>query len=181
MASRVGHDLVDRAMKRSLLAYARAVLNGDQTLLALDCPMLLWEVGERSPEAVAESLVTANDGTSQAGPRPDNPLVLPLRSEGTPTSAGGISIGRSESNDVVIENPSVSRFHALIHRDLRTQTWTLTDASSRNGTWVEGKRVGQDQAVPLPDGAALRLGDAVLRFYLPQSFYEYVKRKLETS
>jgi hypothetical protein len=171
----------DRAMKRSLLAYARAVLNGDQTLTALDCPMLLWEVGERTPEAVAESLVTANDGTSQVGPRPDNPLVLPLRTEGTPSSGGGVSIGRSESNDVVIENPSVSRFHALIHRDVRTQTWTISDAGSRNGTWVEGKRVEPDHAVTLTDGCTLRVGDAVLRFYLPQSFYEYVQRKLETS
>ena len=53
-------------------------------------------------------------------------------------------LGRSLSADVEIDEPSVSRRHALIVRQ-DGQTYLLDDGS-RNGTWHNGIRV--DRAVP---------------------------------
>lgn len=49
-------------------------------------------------------------------------------------------IGRSKSSDVVIELPTVSRNHAVLTR-YDDGSWTITDAGSKDGTRVNGKKV----------------------------------------
>ena len=68
-------------------------------------------------------------------------------------------LGRSLSADVEIDEPSVSRRHALIVRQ-DGQTYLLDDGS-RNGTWHNGVRV--DRAV-LNDGDTIDLGTARLSY-----------------
>ena len=68
-------------------------------------------------------------------------------------------LGRSLSADVEIDDPSVSRRHALIVRQ-DGQTYLLDDGS-RNGTWHNGIRV--DRAV-LQDGDTIALGVAQLSY-----------------
>ena len=68
-------------------------------------------------------------------------------------------LGRSLSADIEIDEPSVSRRHALIVRQ-DGQTYLLDDGS-RNGTWHNGIRV--DRAV-LRDGDTVDLGAARLRY-----------------
>jgi pSer/pThr/pTyr-binding forkhead associated (FHA) protein len=68
-------------------------------------------------------------------------------------------LGRSLSADVEIDEPSVSRRHALIVRQ-DGQTYLLDDGS-RNGTWHNGIRV--DRAV-LSDGDTIDLGTARLSY-----------------
>jgi pSer/pThr/pTyr-binding forkhead associated (FHA) protein len=68
-------------------------------------------------------------------------------------------LGRSLSADVEIDDPSVSRRHALIVRQ-DGQTYLLDDGS-RNGTWHNGIRV--DRAV-LRDGDMIALGVARLSY-----------------
>jgi pSer/pThr/pTyr-binding forkhead associated (FHA) protein len=68
-------------------------------------------------------------------------------------------LGRSLSADVEIDDPSVSRRHALIVRQ-DGQTYLLDDGS-RNGTWHNGIRV--DRAV-LRDGDTIGLGVAQLSY-----------------
>ena len=58
-------------------------------------------------------------------------------------------MGREATNDIVVEQPVVSRKHAMIfYRD--TGFW-IQDLGSQNGTYVDGQRVGQ-QPRPLQDG-----------------------------
>src|SRR5262249_47321919 len=40
--------------------------------------------------------------------------------------------------------------------------WRISDLESRNGTFVDGRRVTQD--VPLDEGAVIRIGDALFKF-----------------
>jgi hypothetical protein len=69
-------------------------------------------------------------------------------------------IGRSETSDVVIDFPEVSRKHALIFRQ-DGQTY-LADLGSSNGTWLERERIGSEP-VPANSVATVHLGSHALR------------------
>ncbi len=62
-------------------------------------------------------------------------------------------VGRDPSADVVLNDPSVSRRHAVI--EWRAQGWVVVDQRSANGTWINGHRM--DEAL-LQGGEELRLG-----------------------
>ena len=49
-------------------------------------------------------------------------------------------IGRSKNWDVTIDFPTVSRNHAVLTR-YDDGSWTITDVGSKEGTWVNGRRV----------------------------------------
>jgi pSer/pThr/pTyr-binding forkhead associated (FHA) protein len=68
-------------------------------------------------------------------------------------------IGRIDSAQLVLDDPTVSRLHARL--DVLGDVVTLTDLDSREGTWVNGEAV---HSVKLQDGDRIALGDAVLVF-----------------
>jgi transcriptional regulator with AAA-type ATPase domain len=72
----------------------------------------------------------------------------------TPLGAGGILLGRGEECDVQLAGGETSRKHAEIRRE--GPLWIVRDLDSRNGTFVEGKRVA---AAPLSLGELVRFGD----------------------
>ena len=49
-------------------------------------------------------------------------------------------IGRAKSSDITVALSTVSRNHAVLTR-YDDGSWTITDASSKTGTWVNGERV----------------------------------------
>ena len=49
-------------------------------------------------------------------------------------------IGRSKSSDIQVDFPTVSRNHAVLTR-YDDGSWTITDADSKDGTFVNGKRI----------------------------------------
>src|SRR5262249_4663125 len=67
------------------------------------------------------------------------------------------TLGRHRNNDIVISDPKASSFHARIDRT--SEGFVLVDLKSRNGSWVNGKRV---ETAPLKTGDELRLGMARL-------------------
>ncbi len=73
-----------------------------------------------------------------------------------------IAVGRSDNNDVVVDQPSVSRFHA----DLRLVggIFSVRDAKSRNGTRRNGEPVGDVSGQPLQSGDVVTFGDANFLF-----------------
>ncbi len=70
-----------------------------------------------------------------------------------------ITFGRGEDNDVVLPSEDASRVHA----ELRAEHGAiiLEDRGSRNGTWVNGKRVTLHQLRP---GDEIEIGNEVFRF-----------------
>jgi len=66
-----------------------------------------------------------------------------------------IQIGRDPSNDVVLDSPTVSRFHAQIERI--GHRYRLRDLHSGNGTFVNDQRV-DDREVWLNEADAVRIG-----------------------
>jgi hypothetical protein len=83
----------------------------------------------------------------------------------------GVTVGRIESNDIALDDPSVSRFHAWLQQDERTKQWALTDAESKNVTWVAGVELTARQRVPLTDCTEIRLGNVYLTFLSPESLW----------
>jgi pSer/pThr/pTyr-binding forkhead associated (FHA) protein len=72
-----------------------------------------------------------------------------------PLEAERITIGRAATNDVTLEDPKASRFHAVMER--LGATWSVRDLSSRNGTSVNGSRIATEH--PLSSGDEIRVGD----------------------
>ena len=68
---------------------------------------------------------------------------------------GGIGIGRSEDNAVVITDEGVSRFHARLLFD-NGSLW-LQDAGSRNGVFVNDVRVTGHKALKVGDRIVVAL------------------------
>lgn len=47
-----------------------------------------------------------------------------------------IKIGKSPENDIIVDEPDVSRFHACLIKHPGTESWMLEDLNSTNGTYV---------------------------------------------
>jgi predicted component of type VI protein secretion system len=70
-----------------------------------------------------------------------------------------ISIGRSEENTVIIEDPNVSRQHALVEK--KDGRFIIRDLESTNGTFVDGCRVEKHA---LHNGDTITIGTTKLQF-----------------
>lgn len=141
-------------------------------------PAIVWEAPLRT-ESDAPSWEPTHNGQRVTRPTPGEALIYRVeKSSGASNPFPmGVTLGRVDSNDLVLDDASVSRFHAWLQLDERTQQWSLTDAESRNGTWVNGVKCEARKRTPLNDGAEIRLGDASLRFFLPDTLITWVKAK----
>ena len=80
-----------------------------------------------------------------------------------------IGVGRTRNSDVCVPVPKVSKYHAYFTK-LPDGSYTVTDAGSRNGTFVDSERLTMRTPTPLQDGADLAFGPCRFIFYGPASF-----------
>lgn len=80
-----------------------------------------------------------------------------------------ITIGRTENNDVVISEPSVSRLHAYVRH---ANGWVVADAGSKNGSWLGAESLEPRREIVLPPGMRVRFGDVRLTFYRSSDLFE---------
>lgn len=78
--------------------------------------------------------------------------VLPLGRADAPRR---VTLGRTGDNDIVVADPTVSRFHAALSLNPRGEI-VVSDLGSANGTFVNGQRILQAHVLNLGD--ELRLG-----------------------
>jgi DNA-binding NtrC family response regulator len=69
------------------------------------------------------------------------------------------SVGKADDNDIVIDNPTMSRNHFAIVRE--GERYLLRDLGSTNGTFLDGSHVREAY---LKAGALIEAGDVRLRF-----------------
>lgn len=69
------------------------------------------------------------------------------------TGAQKISIGRSSDSQVFLDDVTVSRKHAVV--EFMSNAWTLSDAGSLNGTYVNKHRVS---SIALTNGDEVQIG-----------------------
>lgn len=74
---------------------------------------------------------------------------------------GDLALGRGDGNDLLIQGQGVSRRHALIHLQSGSEYW-LADLGSRNGTFINGRRVSRPTR--LDSGDRIQIGDCELAF-----------------
>src|SRR5262245_28364153 len=72
-------------------------------------------------------------------------------------------IGRNPTTDITLLDDGISREHAIILYDADTDSYSLEDLQSTNGTQVNGKRV---RSVTLQSGDELQVGRTVFEFVL---------------
>jgi predicted component of type VI protein secretion system len=79
-----------------------------------------------------------------------------------------IYLGRDITNDIVINDPEISRKHARL--TLQSEGYLLEDLGSTNGTFVDGKRITGPHI--LGAGEVIMLGDNVSLVYEAISDYD---------
>ncbi len=89
-------------------------------------------------------------------------VAYPLRARDRRAAFGkAILIGRTETNDICIVDPSISKLHARVTRS----DFALSDAGSTNGTFINGRRLGASESVPLEANALVRFGDRAFQVH----------------
>lgn len=76
-------------------------------------------------------------------------------------SAGGVYVIGREGADIVVRDDKASRKHAELGL-YGPEAYVLRDLASTNGTWVNGRRIGEK--IKLGHWDLLRIGDTQLRF-----------------
>jgi pSer/pThr/pTyr-binding forkhead associated (FHA) protein len=82
-------------------------------------------------------------------------------------TSSGLSIGRKKENDLVLEDPMVSREHARIEQDL--SGFSIRDLGSKNGVFVNNNLV---DSASLKNGDIIRIGSSVFRFHMEEEKVE---------
>jgi hypothetical protein len=133
------------------VALAEPHVPEDPSLESTDA-LTLVHAAEQVPQGRPPRLPQLEPGRYLAIENEGEPVVLGLGEE-------SVRVGRSPAADLVIDDASVSRRHAVvIRRDART---IILDDRSRNGVVVNGARV---QDAVLRDGDEIALGNVALRY-----------------
>ena len=102
-------------------------------------------------------------------------LVMP-GGERVPVTHWENVIGRSKNCDVSIALSTVSRNHAVLTR-YDDGSWTITDANSKDGTYVNGERVN---ICALQDGDVISVGGVKLKLKVITRQQEQLQSQLRT-
>ena len=109
---------------------------------------------------MAEAILTLSDRVTAEAPRdavPAHPLALHFAG-GTLPLQGTLCVGADATNQVVLDDRFVSRFHCRLQS--LGGRWVLEDLRSTNGTWLDGARVAQAE---IGAGSRIRAGSQELR------------------
>lgn len=112
----------------------------------------------------SDTIVFARPGFEVGPPDAAGRGFLLVRTDGADPvefDLGGavISVGRASDNDVIIDDPEVSRHHCQIK--LQHGAYALADLGSRNGSLVNGQPVSE---MALGPGDLIRIGSTEIEF-----------------
>ncbi|MGB2913298.1 MAG: FHA domain-containing protein [Pyrinomonadaceae bacterium] len=78
-------------------------------------------------------------------------------------AGGSISVGRTGSNALIIDEPSLSKIHASLSVD-NDGALSVADTGSTNGTFINGQRISYGKATRLVAGDGLKFGTVEVEF-----------------
>ena len=110
--------------------------------------------------------ISIPDNAAPSGPLSLDFIVFSIRRGPRSQFPDFVSVGRTENNDIVVDDVSVSKFQAFIR--IVDGVPTLLDADSSNGTFVDDQRLPgrRGDPVPLKVGSRVRFGQIEFS-YLP--------------
>jgi hypothetical protein len=82
-----------------------------------------------------------------------------------------LSVGRQPDNDLVLDDPSVSKKHAVLRWDEKSQRCTVQDVGSTNGTFLNASIRLKKETV-LKNGDILSFGEVQYWFLLTPTLWE---------
>ena len=105
-----------------------------------------------------------NEVTAAAQERGDPAFILAATRRRILLFQGVVTLGRDGTCDIVIDDPSVSRVHAVL--SVTNGQLTVEDRDSKNGTRVDDQRIGE--VTPLKPGQRIRFGSIELSVRNPR-------------
>ena len=169
----LGHGVLARARheRYSLVARPRVRILSDDGTRRGEIRVAANVVDERGSRVRDAEPMPSNSDTmvfrrpsSEAAPDSATRAYLLVSTRGSrPVTfdLGGplIGIGRASDNDVIVDDPMVSRHHCQLK--LQHGAYSFTDLGSRNGSFVNGQAVNQ---VALGPGDIIQIGDTQIEF-----------------
>ncbi|MEZ4298273.1 MAG: type VI secretion system-associated FHA domain protein [Polyangiaceae bacterium] len=86
-----------------------------------------------------------------------------------------VRIGRNQLNDLHIDRPYVSQFHAAI--DMRDKQIVVRDLGSTNGTVFAGQRLQRDTPVDVTQTPEITIGPVTMRFTVVEAAAKQAERR----
>jgi hypothetical protein len=153
-------------------------MSKEEFLGIVDCHCLVIELStdvddDSSPilSLPHRDTLEAGDGFRRSAPRKGDQRVIFFR-KCDAAFKGMFSVGRSSDCDLTIPHMSVSKRHALI--EVRKGGFYITDPSSRNGTFVDGRRLDPSHPTRVRSSDTIRFGDVPTYFFSPGDLYSYL-------
>src|SRR5215211_6215129 len=150
---------MSRAVMLSLLVDQHARL-GDAFLERYGHPWLVWNASTWSAPSVDGQTRVVRLPTAPPPPRELLALCLALTFRG---DAKEITLGRANDNDVVINDGTVSRHHAVLTRSA-SGTWQVRPLPESSGTICASRPLSDKDVSPIVDGQKLMVGGVELTF-----------------
>jgi hypothetical protein len=160
--------------------YCRRYLTEAELLRkSIDAPLLFWAHPDHMP--IDEVWAGTVSGHVMKEPRAGEPVVFELKKMPGKANAFamGVTVGRIDTNDVVVDDASVSRFHAYFQKDVRSGDWNLVDAESKNGTWAGPLKLGPNERGRVTDGTKVRFGDVEMTFLTVEGLFAKIRDGLK--
>lgn len=131
---------------------------GMDTLAMLMIRQMADEEGGSMLDCEMDHQITKNICCRCGKPLPvprENVLRLRLKSDGQILTASGwqVKLGRSRDNDLVLDNPYVARYQSTF--TCREGCWRIRDNGTKNGTFLNGKRLEHDSEYRIHPGDVL--------------------------
>jgi len=104
-------------------------------------------------------------------------FVVPLENR-EQKFAAIVTLGRAAGNQLRVNLPTLSKFHAYFTHVARDGCWYLSDANSSNGTFLDGEELPPSHGkVRLRSGAFIRFGpDVSAQFYESRELWDLFEK-----
>jgi pSer/pThr/pTyr-binding forkhead associated (FHA) protein len=99
--------------------------------------------------------------------------VHPIRKRKGNPYPDTITVGRAESNDIVVAYDELSKLHAYFTRSTDGALF-LADAGSTNGTWVAGVRLAANESQRLAARERIGLGEHAFEVLAPGALADWL-------
>lgn len=131
---------------------------------------LMWEPGRWKPPASATVMLGDAAPQAPAAKASGEALALAL----LPGTSGNFTLGRGNECDAPINDGTLSQLHLVFMRSARGE-WTVRDAGSKNGSWVDGKKLESGQPIALRDGTRIVAAQVAFTYYTPNGMLARIK------